>query len=94
MVFTLWPGPWRVEGAALAGLNAMLMVLCTDYSGLEHSLGLLQMVPTKEVDLGVASGLSGSPRRGTAEDSSAHAQLDFWKSLELFLVDLQGPGDG
>lgn len=94
MVSTPWPGPWRVEGASLAGLNAMLMVLCTDCSGLEHSLGLFQMVPTRKVDLGVASGLSGSPRRGTAEDGSAHAQLGFWGSLELFLVDLQGPGDG
>lgn len=94
MVSTPWPGPARVEGAALAGPNAMLVVPCADCSGLEHSLGLLQMVPTREVDLGVASVLSGSPRRGAAEDGSAHAQLGFRGSLELFLVDLQGPGDG
>lgn len=30
VVSTPWPGPWRAEGAALAGLNAVLVVLCAD----------------------------------------------------------------
>lgn len=45
----------RVEGAALACLNAVLMVLCTAYSGLELSSGPLQVGPTRGIDVGVTS---------------------------------------
>lgn len=56
VVSTPWPGPRRVEGAAPAGLNVMLMVLCIDYSSLELTLGALGMIPTREVD-GVCRGV-------------------------------------
>lgn len=74
VVFTPRPGPSRMEGAAPAALNAMSMVLCTDYNGLEPSLGPLGVLPTMEVDLGFCVGvllsqwLPGFPRRGIVEE--------------------------
>lgn len=57
VVFTSWPGPSRMEGAAPAALNTMSMVLCTDYRGLGPSWGPLGKPPTMEVDLGFCVGV-------------------------------------
>lgn len=47
----------EMEGAAPAASNAMFLVLCTDYSGLEPILGPLGMLPTMEEDPGFCVGL-------------------------------------
>lgn len=103
VVFTPWPGPWRAEGAALAALNVMSTVLCTDHSGLGPSWGPLGMLPTTEVDLGFRVGLLLSPSLllCLACPEEARSRREYLCSAGVLearrassRLPTQGPGDG